>query len=177
MHEGTLHQQTVFQGKLLKVDVLKVSLPDGKTGNREIVHLPDAVCAAVITRDGQGVLVRQYRKAVEGLSLEVPAGRIDEGEEPDQAILRELQEEIGYRSGTVRRLFDFWSSPGFCDERMTAYLVTDAEIDEQQKLDEGEFVEIVSLPLAEMVKMAVAGQLADVKSIATVLAAARALGI
>jgi ADP-ribose pyrophosphatase len=174
--EKTLSQKTVFEGCLLNVEVLQVSLPDGKSAVRELVHLPDAVCAAVITVEGQGVLVRQFRKAVESISLEVPAGRINRGEDPAAAVVRELEEEIGYRSGKVERLFDFWSSPGFCDERMTAYLVTEAVLG-PSRLDEGEFLEVVMVPVLEMVEMAVSGRLADVKSLATVLAAARRLGI
>ena len=174
MTEATLKQETVFQGHLLEVKLLEVSLSDGSVARRELVYLPDAVCAAVVTREGQGILVRQFRKGVESLCLEVPAGRINPGEDPDLAIVRELREEIGYRSGKVQRLFDFWSSPGFCSERMTAYLVTDAELGPAQ-LDDGEFLELVSLPVAEMVQLAERGELSDVKSLATVLAAARHL--
>jgi ADP-ribose pyrophosphatase len=176
MTEKTLSEEAIFKGHLLEVKLLKVELDDGSTARRELVYLPDAVCAAVVTRDGQGILVRQFRKAVESLSLEVPAGRINPGEEPEAAVIRELREEIGYRSGKVHRLFDFWSSPGFCDERMTAFLVTEAELGPSQ-LDEGEFLELVTVPLSEMVEMAVRGEISDVKSLATVLAAARHLGL
>ena len=176
MSEETLTRETHFRGSLLQLDVLKVRLQDGKIASREIVLHANAVCAAVFTKDGQGVLVKQFRKPTESLEIEVPAGKIDGGEDPDKAVVRELQEEIGYVEGKVEKLMDFWSSPGFCTERMTVYLVTEAVLGPHAP-EEGEFLEIVTVPQEEMIAMAMDGRVSDAKSVAAILAAARKLGL
>lgn len=177
MKETVLQRKRVFTGQLLKLDCLEVQLCDGREARREVVEHPHAVCAAVLTPQQEWVFVRQYRIAAEALLLEVPAGKIDAGEDPDQAVVRELREEVGYRQGQLVRLMDFWSTPGFCNERMTCYLAHQADLTEQLELDEGEFLEVVKVPLEEGLAMALDGRLSDAKSIAAVLAAARYLKI
>ncbi len=152
-----------------------MELHDGSHSERELVWHPDAVCAVAVTKVGEMVLVKQYRKSVERVMLEIPAGKIDPGEDPGQAVRRELAEEIGMVSGQVRHLMDFYSSPGFCNEKLSLYLATEVETGEQQ-CDEGEFIELVRVPWKEAAQMALSGQLGDAKSVAGVLAAARELG-
>lgn len=176
MEETILERRTEFSGKLLKLETVQVRLVDGKPASREIVTHPHAVCAAVLTTERRWVFVRQYRVPVEGLLLEVPAGKIDPGEEPDGALERELREEIGYVSGTVRRLTEFWATPGFCTEKLTAYLVTDAVLDQRQIVDD-EHLEVEQVECAEGIAMAMDGRLCDAKSVLSVLAAARLLGL
>jgi ADP-ribose pyrophosphatase len=176
MEEKVLHRETRFQGKLLRLEVAEVQLADGSRAQRELVYHPNAVCAAVLTREQNWVFVRQYRVPTEQLILECTAGKIDGDEHPDRAIERELKEEIGYQSGKIQRLMEFWSSPGFCNERMTCYVVSDAVLG-QSDLDEGEFLEVVQVGLQEGLAMALDGRLGDSKSIAAVLAAARFLGL
>lgn len=176
MEEKVLSRQTHFQGKLLRLEVAQVQLHDGSLAQREIVYHPNAVCAAVITTEQNWVFVRQYRVPTEQLILECTAGKIDGQEDPDRAIERELKEEIGFQSGKIQRLMEFWSTPGFCNERMTCYLVSEAVLGESQ-LDEGEFLEVVQVPLQEGLAMALDGRLGDAKSVAAVLAGARLLGL
>ncbi|MGE0495242.1 MAG: NUDIX hydrolase [Vulcanimicrobiota bacterium] len=175
MSERTLESRRVFEGKLISVDVLKVELEDGSQTNREIVLHPDAVCAVVVSRERQVALVKQYRKPLERAILEIPAGKIDAGESPDTAIVRELREEVGYLSGNIRKLTDFYTSPGFCNEKLTLYLAEDVEVGEPQT-DEGEFIENVWVSLPEAVEMALDGRLGDAKSTMGILLAARLLG-
>ncbi|MBT9584982.1 NUDIX hydrolase [bacterium] len=176
MEETVLARQTHFKGRLLQLDVVDVELADGSRGVREVVYHPNAVCAAVLTRQQEWVFVRQFRLPAEALLLEVTAGKIDAGEDPDQAILRELREEIGYQSGQIHRLMEFWSTPGFCNERMTCYVVSDAQLG-NSALDEGEFLEVVTVSAQEGLAMALDGRLADAKSVAAILAWARFLGL
>lgn len=176
MEETVLARQTHFKGRLLQLDVVDVELADGSRGVREVVYHPNAVCAAVLTRQQEWVFVRQFRLPAEALLLEVTAGKIDAGEDPDQAILRELREEIGYQSGQIHRLMEFWSTPGFCNERMTCYVVSDAQLG-NSALDEGEFLEVVTVSAQEGLAMALDGRLADAKSVAAILAGARFLGL
>lgn len=175
MTETTISQETAFQGKLLRLDVLKVKLQDGREARREIVHHPNAVCVVLVTAAGRTVLVRQFRKPIEGLILEVPAGKIDPGEEPEAAARRELLEEVGMTSGKLERLLDFYTTPGFCTELMTCFLATEAVLGAAQ-LDEGEFLEQVEMDFDEAVQLASQGGIRDAKSVVAILAAARRLG-
>ena len=172
--EKTLTKSTDFRGSLLTLEVHEVELQDGSTSRREIVRHPGAVCCVVLRKDGRTALVRQYRKAIEAMTLEIPAGQIDPGESPQTTVVRELQEEVGYRSGEIRHLMDFYCSPGFCDENLSLYLATDVEVGEQS-LDEGEFLELEWLPFEEAVEMALTGKLGDAKSVAGILATDRLL--
>lgn len=174
MSEKTLSKTEEFRGQLLTLEVHQVELEDGSRAVRELVWHADAVCAVVLTEDGDTVLVRQYRKAVERPILEIPAGKIDPGEEPLQAVIRELEEEVGYLSGSVSHVMDFYSSPGFCNEKLGLYLAQNAKLG-PQKLDEGEFVEVVKIPFSEAVEMAMRGELGDTKSVAGILAVSRLL--
>jgi ADP-ribose pyrophosphatase len=176
MEEKILERSTQFSGKLLRLEVVQVELADGSRGMREIVYHPNAVCAAVLTVDKKWVFVRQYRVPAEELLLEVPAGKIDPGEDADEAVIRELQEEIGYKSGKVQKLMQFWSTPGFCNERMTAYLVSEAVLDTRHVIED-EFLEVEQVPLEEGIAMALDGRLSDAKSVAALLAGARVLGV
>lgn len=176
LEEKILGRQTHFKGRLLQLDTLEVERMDGKPGQREVVHCDNAVCAAVLTRDRHWVFVRQYRVATASLLLEVAGGRIDPGEDPDRAIERELREEIGFRSGRIQRLMDFWSTPGFCDMRMTCYLVDEADLGDGCP-DEGEFLEVVRVGLEEGLAMALDGRIGCGTSVTAVLAAARVLGL
>jgi ADP-ribose pyrophosphatase len=174
--EKELSRRVEFKGKLLQLDRVEVELPDGRASVREVVWHPGAVCAAVLTTDSEWVLVRQYRFPAQELLLEVPAGKIDAQEEPDVAIWRELREEIGLLSGKLERVCEFWSTPGFCNERMTCYLVTQAVLGESA-LDEGEFLEVVRVSQSEGLAMAFDGRVRDAKSILALLAAGRHLGL
>lgn len=170
--ETTLSKERIFSGKLLTVEVHQVELQDGSRSTRELVWHCDAVCMVVITPDDHTVLVKQYRKALEKPILEIPAGKLDGDEDPMVAALRELEEEVGYRDGTLRHVMDFYTSPGFCNEKLSLYLAENAELGEQ-RLDEGEFLELVKVPWAEAVAMAMRGELGDAKSVAGILAVAQ----
>lgn len=174
--EKTLSQKREFEGCLLILDVHQVELEDGSHSVREIVLHPDAVCCVVVTKDLHTVLVRQYRKPIEQPILEIPAGKLDPGELPEAAAVRELREEVGFLSGKVEHLMDFYSTPGFCNEKLGLFLATEAELGPQE-LDEGEFIELVRLPFVEAKAMALRGELGDAKSVAGILAAAHRLGL
>ena len=120
--EPTLESRTVFQGRILKVRVDKVRLPGGRVTTREIVEHGDSVCVVPVDEAGNVVLVRQYRKPMEQVLLEVPAGGIDHGEVSEATVLRELQEETGFTAARIRHLSSFWLAPGWCTEFMHAYL-------------------------------------------------------
>lgn len=167
--ETTVSKEEIFQGHLLTLEVHQVELEDGSRSVRELVWHADAVCVVVLTKDGNTVLVRQFRKAVEQSILEIPAGKIDPGEDALAAAVRELEEEVGYLSGDVRHVMDFYSSPGFCNEKLSLYLAENVTLGEQ-RLDEGEFIELVTLPWEEAVALAMRGELGDAKTVAGIFA-------
>ena len=120
--------------------------------------------------DGNILLVRQYRHPAKEHLLEVPAGLIDEGEEPDEAAMRELREEVGYRSTNLRLLGGFWSSPGFTDEYMYCYLANNL-VQSSLPSDDDEDITVEKIPLSRIHQLIKLGEIQDAKTIAVILMA------
>lgn len=121
MNEKTVSSQRVFDGRLLKLDVLKVKLDNGRRARREIVRHPGAVAIWARAPDGRFVFVRQFRKAIEQELLEVVAGTLEIGETPEACARREIREETGYAVKTLMPLGFIFTAPGFCTERITIF--------------------------------------------------------
>jgi ADP-ribose pyrophosphatase len=111
-----VRHQRLYEGRILSLDVDLVDEPEGVRGEREIVRQRGSVAALPVHDDGRITLVRQYRYAVDAHVWELPAGRIDPGETPEQAVRRELEEEVGLRPRFLEPLSAFWTTPGFSDE-------------------------------------------------------------
>lgn len=148
--EKTLHTKSIFQGNMISLQVDDVQLPNGKTSKRELVKHPGAVAVLPITKEGKIVMVEQYRKPLERSLVEIPAGKLEPGEEPKQTAMRELEEETGYTTDDLQFVTSFATSPGFADEVIHLYVATNIELAEN-KLDgdEDEFVELIELTLNE----------------------------
>jgi ADP-ribose pyrophosphatase len=172
--EPTIDSKVVFEGRILTLRVDSVRLPNGRETTREIAEHSDSVCIVPIDEQGNILLVRQYRKPVEMDLLEVPAGGIEEGEVPEEAVQRELQEEIGYTAGNLQHLSSFWLAPGWCTGYMYAYLATDL-IPSSLAADDDEFISVVRVPLAESLDMVKQGLIRDAKSISSLLMASQVL--
>lgn len=168
-----LSSKTIFQGKIINLRVDEVELPDGRRSTREIIEHPGAVVIAPVDAEGNVHLVRQYRDAVEELLLELPAGKLDEGEEPIECARRELREELGLVADNWKELATYYASPGFCDEVMYLYLAEGLSATEND-LDHEEFLEPVVLPLEPLDGLL--GQLKDSKSLTGVLLAHKVIG-
>lgn len=139
---------------------------------REIIrHTGGAGCLPLFD-DGRVALVKQYRHPARQELLEIPAGKIEAGESPVECAAREVEQEIGFRAGRIELLADFYSTPGFCEERLYVYLATELTPAEQN-LDHDEFVEVVYLPLADAVAMAERNEIEDSKTIIALLLAQR----
>ena len=173
--EPTVETQLLFEGKILNLRVDNVRLPDGRLATREIVEHGQAVCMVPLDGQGNVLLVRQYRKPAEAELLEVPAGGMDDGETPEEAVLRELQEEIGFTAGTLQHLSSSWVAPGWCTEFIHSYLATDLR---PAKLapDDDENISVVPVPLDRIPGLIEKGEIKDMKSIASLLLALRFLG-
>ena len=161
--EPTVRTESVFSGRLITVRKDTVRLPNGTTTDREIVEHPEVIAVLPILDDGRVVLVRQFRKAAENVLLEVPAGGVDEGETPEEAVRREMIEETGYRVGTVTKLSSFYTSPGFTTELMHLYEARDLQPGEAT--EETDQIEVVLMTADEALAAVEAAGAADAKTL------------
>ncbi|MBW8352132.1 NUDIX hydrolase [Bacillus sp. IITD106] len=168
--EKTIHSQEIFSGKIIRLQVDDVELPDGKTAKREIVKHPGAVAVIAINDDNKIIMVEQYRKPLERSLLEIPAGKLEYGEEPLVTAERELEEETGYAAGKMEHLISFYTSPGFADELIHLYLATDLKrIDNPKIGDEDEFVELHAITLQDAIQCVNDKRIYDAKTAYAVL--------
>ena len=168
--EPTVESKLVYQGRIVNLRVDTVRLPDGRLTTREIAEHSESVCMVPLDGQGNVLMVRQFRKPTEAELLEVPAGGVEPGEDPQAAVLRELQEEIGFTAGTLRWLAGFWVTPGWSTEYMHAYLATDLQ-PASLSPDYDENISVERVPLARVHEMIQEGQIKDGKSIAALLLA------
>ncbi|USK58693.1 NUDIX domain-containing protein [Peribacillus asahii] len=163
--EKTLSSQKIFTGKVISLQVDEVELPDGKTSKREIIKHPGAVAVIAITDDGKIVMVEQYRKAMERSLVEIPAGKLEPGEEPLKTAKRELEEETGYVCERMEHVISFYTSPGFADELVHVYVAHQlSKKEDAASLDEDEFVEVIELTLEEAQQYIVEEKIYDAKT-------------
>ena len=170
MTEKTLESQTLFDGKIVHLRRDIVEVPGGGHAIREVVDHPGGVGIVPVDADGCVFLVRQFRYPYGKAVLEVPAGKLEWGEEHFSAAQRELEEEIGARAERWTPMGEMLPTPGFCDELQHVYLARGLTFGETHP-DEDEFLEIEKLPFAEAVEMAVDGRLEDSKTVAAILRA------
>ncbi len=167
--ERTLSTEQIFTGKIISVQVDEVELPDGKLAKRELVKHPGAVAIIALTEDKKIVLVEQYRKPLERTMLEIPAGKIEPGEEPKLTAIRELEEETGYRARSFEYLQTFSTSPGFADEIIHLYVAKELEKVEQPAVgDEDEFIEVLEVTVEEAEEFIANERIYDAKTVAAV---------
>ena len=170
--EQEIDSQTLYQGHIVSFYVKTVRLPDGAVSKREIVGTPGAVAIVPISDDGQVRLVRQFRSGAGDFLLEIPAGCLEPGEEPQAAAVRELAEETGDRAERWQRLTSIFTTPGICDEVIHIFMASGLTGD-QNHLDADEFIEVVTLPLERAVEMVRAGEIRDAKTAVGLLLASR----
>ena len=169
--------EPVFEGRVIRLRVEEIELPNGRRSRLELVAHPGA--AAIVPVDGEGrvLLVRQYRHAAErGWLLEVPAGKLDAGEDAAIGAARECEEETGFRPGLLVPLGGIWTTPGFTNEWIHLFLATDL-VRGRQDLQDDEALSVERVPLDQALRMALDGGIDDGKSIAALTRAARRLGI
>ncbi|MCM1546634.1 MAG: NUDIX hydrolase [Clostridiales bacterium] len=163
--EKKLSSRTVYDGKILKLTVDEVLLPDGRKALRECVrHCGGAAVLLVV--DGKVALVKQHRYLYGKQLYELPAGKLEAGEEPSSGAARECEEETGFRAD-VEKLLDIYPSTGYTDEVIHIYLAKNARF-VGQKTDDGEFLTCEFIPLEEVVKMIERGEICDAKTVAAV---------
>ncbi|MDQ0111611.1 NUDIX hydrolase [Paenibacillus harenae] len=166
--EETISTEPVFQGKMISLQVDTVALPEGRTATREIVKHPGAA-AVMALLDGKLLVVEQFRKPLEKFQIEIPAGKLDPGEEPLTAASRELEEETGYIAKDLKLLSAFYTSPGFADEKLYVYFAEQVE-EGVRNPDEDEDLNVEAITMEQADAYIAEGRISDAKTILAVYA-------
>ncbi|MEL4229192.1 UNVERIFIED_CONTAM: NUDIX hydrolase, partial [Staphylococcus pseudintermedius] len=161
--EKTISKESIYKGKIIEVEKHKVSLPNNETAYREVVKHNGAVAICALTPDQQVILVKQYRKALEQELLEIPAGKLEPGEDRESAAMRELEEETGYKAKKLTLIGEVYGTPGFSNEKISVYFA-DNLVEGKVNLDEDEFVEKVLYSLDDVKKAVEARTIEDAKT-------------
>ena len=175
LEEKQLSTQIIYNGKIIRLELDTALLPDGSEALREVVRHPGGVGVAAVDEAGYMYFVRQYRYPFGRITLEIPAGKLDKGEDIQKAGERELMEETGLRAANMEKLGSFYATPGFCDEEYHIYLATGLAQGEASP-DEDEFVECEKIHIKEAYKMAIEGKIKDGKTVLAILTAREKLG-
>ncbi len=168
---GTMSKERkLYAGKVIDLNAEVAKLPDGREVELEIVRHPGGACALPIFENGDVLMIRQFRHAAGGIIWEIPTGRIDDSEEPEICARRELLEEGGVTAGRMEKICEFYTTPGFCTEKLHIYMATDLQPG-KQALENDECLEIVRLPYPEALQMVHKGEINDSKTMIALLLA------
>lgn len=174
--EKTLSSKKIFDGHILHVRLDTIRLPNGEEASREVVDHPGGVCVLALDEENNALMVSQFRYPYMEVVREVPAGKLEYGEDPRAAAIRELKEETGAVAGEFRSLGELYPSPGYCGEIIRMYLARDLSFGETH-LDEDEFLNLERVPFARLVDQVLSGEIKDAKTIAVVLKGKLLLGL
>jgi ADP-ribose pyrophosphatase len=163
LQEKTLASETIFEGRVVHLVRDTVQLANGKETTREVVRHPGGVCVLALTDENKVVMVRQFRYAHGIVQLEIPAGKLEYGENPRECGIRELEEETGYEAGSFEFFGKMIPTAAYVGEVIYIYIARDLR-KTVQKLDEDEFLEVVEIDFAEAVQMALDGGITDAKT-------------
>lgn len=166
--EKTLSEKLIFDGRIITVHLDDIELPDGSRATREVVEHSGGVCVAAMTEEKELYFVRQYRYPYKKVLLELPAGKLERGEDPMEAGVRELEEECGVIADTVIPMGTVYPTVAYCSEIIYLFAAKGLR-STNQNLDEGEFLDVEKIPLADAVKMVMNGEISDSKTVALVL--------
>ena len=169
--EKRLSGKELYHGKIIRVQLDEVELENGAKAMREVVRHPGGVCAAILTEKDELLFVRQFRYPYAQVVLECPAGKLEPGEDPDEAIQREQKEETGTTSSCYIKLGELYPTPGYCGEVIHLYLAAGLRYGEMDP-DEDEFLEVEKIPLEEAVRRVLDNEIPDAKTQTAVLKAA-----
>lgn len=156
-------RRMVYSGEIFTVGLEKYRLPNGRCSTFEIVRHPGGAAVLPVLSDGRLLLIRQFRPSVESMVYEIPAGRLEEGEELSSCAGRELEEETGYRAGRIVPLGGLYSAVGFCNEYIALFLATDLEHLGRQ-LEPDEIIELFPVTLEQALQKIDAGEIVDGKT-------------
>ena len=170
LKETRISSEKIFDGRILHIRRDTVRLPDGAEASREVVDHPGGVCVLALDDQNRALLVSQFRYPYEKVLWEVPAGKLEYGEDPERAAIRELKEETGAEAGEFTALGELYPSPGYCGEIIRMYFARQLTFGETH-LDEDEFLNMERVPFDQLVERVLSGEIKDAKTIAAVLKA------
>jgi ADP-ribose pyrophosphatase len=173
---GRIKSRRVYTGRIVSLDVDTVRFPDGSVGELEMIRHPGASAVVPFLSDPRGedpqvLMIRQYRYAAEDYLFEIPAGRLNPGEDPRDCALRELKEETGCSAEQVDHLFTMYTTPGFTDEKIHLFMATGL-VTGETKHEADEFLELEPMLLSRALDLVEAGQIKDAKTALGLLFAA-----
>lgn len=163
VEEKTISSDRIYTGKIVSLRVDTVELPDHKYQKREIVEHGGAVGIVAVNDKNEILLVKQFRKPIENVLWEIPAGRLEKGENPKDCAMRELKEETGYSAQNIKLIHQFYTSAGFSNEKLYIYLATNLSKGDM-KLDEGEYLDVHTVTLDEALNMVLSNEIKDAKT-------------
>jgi len=166
--ERTIRTEPIFRGRMISLQVDTVELPDGKTSTREIVRHPGAAAVLAI-HDDRLIVVEQYRKPLGKMQVEIPAGKLEPGEDPMETARRELEEETGWRAERLEPLYSFYTSPGFADEKLFLYAAHGLSPGSRAP-DEDEYLNVDMITYEQAEQYIREGRIGDAKTIIAVQA-------
>lgn len=165
-----INRELKYEGSIVKVYMDEVELPDGKVAKWDFINHDGAAAVVPVTKDGEILMVKQYRNALDLYTLEIPAGKLDNKmEETMSCAARELEEETGYKAGKLERLITLRTWVAFTNEKIDVYVATDLT-PTKQDLDEDEFIDVEAYKVETLKEMIFSGELQDTKSISAILA-------
>lgn len=167
-------RERIYKGRVVTLDILSVTLPDGVQSKREVVQHPGAVAIVALDDEQNVILVRQYRIAAAQYMVEIPAGTLEPDEPPALCAERELQEEAGYKPGKLEAMGGMYVAPGYTTEYIHLFLARDLTASDLPA-DDDEFIDVVKMPLASALAQIDSGEIDDGKTVAGILRAARRL--
>ena len=168
-----LSSTQIHRGRVIDLDEDTVRFPDGSTGKLEMVRHPGAAAVLPFASDPRGadptiLLIQQFRHATDGPLIEIPAGRLNPGEDPQDCARRELLEEVGVKAGRIERLTTIWTTPGFTDERIHLFWAADLTTGTHAR-EPDEFIEVLTKPLSEALTLIRDGVICDAKTVVGIL--------
>lgn len=166
--ENTLNQKEVFRGKIIRVCHDEVLLENGEKAMREVVYHNGGVCILPLCENGDVLFVKQFRYPYKEEVLELPAGKLEKGEDPLESGKRELLEEVGATAQKITSLGKLYPSPGYCGEIISMFLAEGLSFS-SQNLDEDEFLDVVRIPLEKAVEMVMSSEIPDSKTQTAIL--------
>jgi ADP-ribose pyrophosphatase len=169
-----LKSEVLLKGRAFAIRRDYLKTPAGRETKLEIIEHGGSVVIIPVDENGNVLLVRQYRHATGGNLLELPAGTLDEDEDPEVCAAREIREETGMAAASLKKLGEFYLAPGYSDEFMIVYLATELS-DSPLDADDDEFLSLEAVPIAEAIRMAESGQIPDAKSLAALFLARSSL--
>lgn len=163
--EKTVSTEEIYKGKIITLKRDYVELVTGQKKLREVVMHPGGVVVAAFTDNNEILMVKQYRYPTKQELIELPAGKLEYNEDPDEAIKRELEEECGYQATSWEKISSVYATPGFCTEKIGLYKATGL-VKTKRNLDDGELLDYFAVPIEEVWEMVISGKIQDMKTVA-----------